>query len=295
MRQKSLLSAASAIALAATGLVVLTSSSEAAVGDVPADCSVFTAGYRSDGQRVSYGYSGSKAGVTSYAGDKLAWVPTAHQQLGGSGDTDTFNSTELATHPTDGYVYLQQRSATRTDGVWKMTKNTATRVKAGFGGTTILAWGYPYLYRVAGTSLYRHTVTYPNGVTTISAPVKLPGTAWNTVKTLVFERTEGTGTAAVDVLIGSKSNGELKEWRIKRTTPTSSIASTVLRSVGWGAFTSLSTGYCQNHPNGRPLLAITATGSASVHFDANKTDRSGTDIKGGSLGLLGWTARAYGQ
>ncbi|MFC0626257.1 hypothetical protein [Kribbella deserti] len=295
MRQKSVLSAASAFALAATGIVFISSPSEAAVGDVPAGCSVYTAAYRSDGQRVSYGYSASKTSVTAYTGDKLAWVPTAHQQLGASGDPDTFNSTELATHPTDGYLYLQQRSGTRTNGVWKMTKNTATRVKAGFGGTTILASGYPYLYRVAGTSLYRHTVTYPNGVLTISAPVKLPGTAWNTVKTLVFERTEGTGTAAVDVLIGTKSNGELKEWRIKQATPTSAYASTVLRSTGWGAFTSLSTGYCQSHPNGRPLLAITATGSASVHFDANKADKSGVDIKGGSLGALGWTARAYGQ
>jgi hypothetical protein len=128
-----------------------------------------------------------------------------------------------------------------------------------------------------------------------TAPVKLAGTAWDTVKTLTYERTEGTGSAAVDVLIGTKSNGELKEWRINRTSPTSAISSTVLKSVGWGAFTSLSTGYCQDHPNGRPLLAISAVGSASVHFDANKTDRSGTDIKGGSLGLLGWTARAYGQ
>ncbi len=291
--RKTILSAAAAFALAATGLTLMTSSSGAAVGDVPADCSVYTAAYRSDGQRVSYGYSASKTSVTSYPGDKLAWVPTAHQQLGGSGDADAFNSSELATHPTDGYIYLQQRQAVRTDGVWKMTKNTATRLKAGFGGTKILAYGYPYLYRVAGTSLYRYTVGATDGVPT--AQVKLAGTAWDTVKTLTYERTEGTGTAAVDVLVGTKSNGELKEWRINRATPTSSIASTVLKSVGWAAFTSLSTGYCQDHPNGRPLLAITATGSASVHFDANKTDRSGTDIKGGSLGLLGWTARAYGQ
>jgi hypothetical protein len=173
-----------------------------------------------------------------------------------------------------------------------MTRNTATRIKAGFGGTRILASGDLYLYRVVGNSLYRYTMSSWDSVTD---PVKLPGTAWDTVNTLTYERKGGTGTAAVDVLIGTKSNGELKEWRINRATPTSSIASTVLRQVGWAPFTSLSSGYCEEHPNGRALLAITAAGSASVHFDANEKDRDGTDIKGGSLGSLGWTARAYGQ
>jgi hypothetical protein len=122
----------------------------------------------------------------------------------------------------------------------------------------------------------------------------LASTAWDTVNTLTYERTEGTGSAQVDVLIGTKSNGQLKEWRINLATPTS-ITSTVLQTTGWASFTSLSSGYCQNHPNGRPLLAITAAGAASVYFDANATDKLGTDIRGGSLGSLGWTGKAYGQ
>ncbi|GAA1569377.1 hypothetical protein GCM10009789_23530 [Kribbella sancticallisti] len=282
-----------ALALAATGVVVVTSSSGAAVGDVPADCSAFTSAYRTDGQRLSYQFKSSKPSVSSYPGDKLAWIPTAHQQMGGSGSTDSFSSTEFATHPTDGYLYLLSRQGVRTDGVWKMTKNTATRLKTGFGNTRILAYGYPYLYRVTGTSLYRYTVNASTGMP--SAAVKLPGTRWDTVNTLIYERTGGTGAAAVDVLLGTKTNGELKEWRVNRATPTSSIGSTVLRTVGWASFSSLSTGYCQNHPNGRPLLAITAAGAASIHFDANAKDWNGTDIKGGSLGSLGWTAKAYGQ
>jgi hypothetical protein len=290
--RKTILSAAAAFALAATGLIVMTSSSGAAVGDVPADCSVGTAAYRSDGQRVTYRYANSKTNVESIQGDKLAWVPTAHQVWGESGDATSFTNTEFAAHPTDGYLYSLSRWAEMTDGVWKMGRNTATRIRAGFGGTRILAMSNPYLYRVVGNSLYRYTVSRWDSVTD---PVKLPGTAWDTVNTLTYERTGGTGAAAVDVLIGTKSNGELKEWRINRATPTSSIASTVLKSVGWAPFTSLSTGYCQDHPNGRPLLAITAAGSASVHFDANQKDWDGTDIKGGSLGSLGWTAKAYGQ
>lgn len=67
-------------------------------------------------------------------------------------------------------------------------------------------------------------------------------------------------------------------------------------AAGWlGPFTSFSSGSCENHPNGRALLAITAAGSASVHFDANQKDRDGTGIEGGSLGSLGWTARACAQ
>lgn len=291
--RRTILSAAAAFALAATGLIVMPSSAGAAVGDVPADCHVATSAYRSDGQRLTYKFAGSRASVESIQGDTLAWVPAAFQGYSEAGGLDSFTSSELATHPTDGYLYSLVRWGRRTDGVWEMTKNTATRITSGFGSTRILARGYTYLYRVTGDSLYRYTL---NGFDRPPTDrVQLPGTNWDNVNTLTYERTEGTGSSAVDVLIGTKTNGELKEWRINRTTPTSAISSTVLKSVGWAPFTSLSTGYCQDHPNGRPLLAITATGSASVHFDANQKDRIGTDIKGGSLGSLGWTAKAYGQ
>ncbi|WP_405060382.1 hypothetical protein OG474_01735 [Kribbella sp. NBC_01505] len=125
----------------------------------------------------------------------------------------------------------------------------------------------------------------------MSAPVQLAATSWDGVKTFTFERTEGTGAAAADVLVGTKSNGELKEWRGNRATPTS-ITSTVLKTTGFSTFGSLSTGYCQNHPTGRPLLGITPAGAASAYFDATATDRSGADITGGTLGSLGWTGRA---
>jgi hypothetical protein len=59
--------------------------------------------------------------------------------------------------------------------------------------------------------------------------------------------------------------------------------------------TSPVTGYCSAHPDGRPLLGITPAGSASVHFDANAADGVGTDLVGGPIGSLGWTAKSYGQ
>ncbi|QNE21847.1 hypothetical protein F1D05_32930 [Kribbella qitaiheensis] len=282
-----------ALALAAIGSALTALPASAAIADVPADCGTYTTAYRSDGQRLAYGYDARKTSITSYPGDKLTWVPSAWQQLGGAGDVDLFISSELAAHPTDGYLYDVERRGERTNGVWKMTKNTAIRITAGFGGTRILANG-TYLYRVAGTSLYRYSVSFVNGEWVLSAPVTLRSTSWDTVKTLTFERTEGTGSAAVDVLVGTKTNGELKEWRINLANP-STIGSTVLQSTGWSGFSSLSTGYCQSHPNGRPLLGITSAGAASVYFDANQSDRLGTDIKGGSLGSLGWTAKSYGQ
>lgn len=289
--RKSILVAAATLTVAATGLVVVARPTEAALSDVPADCSVSTAAYRSDGQRLTYVYSGRTTSTKAYVNDKLGWVPSAHQQIGAAGDDTVFTSSEYAAHPTDGYLYLLSRRGELIDGTWTITKNTATRVKAGFGNTRILADGWPYLYRVADSSLYRYT---RNSTGELSAPVKLAGTGWDTVNTLTYERSGGTGDAAVDVLIGTKANGELKEWKVNRATPTT-ITSKVLRSSGWAPFTSLSTGYCAEHPNGRPLLGITAAGRASVHFDANKTDGVGTDIKGGTLGLLNWTAKAYGQ
>lgn len=290
--RKTILSAAVAFALASAGLIVMTSSSEAAVRDVPTDCKVSTPAYRSDGQRLSYDYTHFSGSTEAIEGDKLAWVPTALADLGDS-RTEILESLEYAAHPTDGYLYKLERQGVLTDGVWKITKVTATRVAAGFGGTRLLVYAYPYLYRITGNSLYRYLVVGDY------EPVdreKLPGTAWDTVKTLAYARRAGTDSAPADVsvLIGTKSNGELKEWRFSWYATPSSIPSTVLRSAGWGAFTSLSTGYCYDHANGRPLLAITAAGSASVYFDAAERDRDGTDIKGGSLGSLGWTAKAYG-
>lgn len=297
--RKSIVAAATALSVVATGLavagvVVPAGPAAAALSDVPTDCSVSTAAYRSDGQRLSYVYSDRTTSTKAYANDNLGWVPSAHQQIGASGDDTSFRSTEYAAHPTDGWLYKVSRQGELVDGTWRVTAITASRLKNGFADTRILASASPYLYRVAGTSLYRYTETYVDDVFTLSAPVRLTTTGWDTVNTLTYERSGGTGSAAVDVLIGTKANGELKEWRVNRATPTT-ITSKVLRSSGWGPFTSLSTGYCDAHPNGRPLLGITAAGSASVHFDTLKTDGVGTDIKGGSLGSLGWTAKAYGQ
>jgi hypothetical protein len=285
--------AVAAAGLAVTGVVVNARPATAAIGDVPADCSAFTTAYRSDLQRLTYEYSNQKAGTKAYANDRAnSFVPTAHQNIGGAGDDTRFRSTDYAAHPSQDYLFKVSREGELVDGTWRIVSSSSSHLTNGFANTRILAYAYPYLYRVAGTSLYRYTMT-TDGMPT--AKVKLSGTAWDTVNTLVYERTEGTGTAAVDVLIGTKANGELKEWRINRSAPTSSIASTVLKQVGWAKFTSLSTGICSAHPAGRVLLGITATGAASVHFDANAKDRNGTDIKGGSLGELGWTAKAYGQ
>ncbi|TDD51607.1 hypothetical protein E1263_29950 [Kribbella antibiotica] len=279
------------LTLAATGLMNAPASAAAVV---PADCGVWTTAYQSSGQRVSYGYTNQQTQVVSYPADTLPWVPTAQQQLGGAGDTDLFISSELVTHPTDGYIYALERRGERTNGVWKMTRNETIRLTSGYAGTRVLAYGYPYMYRVAGTALYRHEVSYANGSWVVSAPVRLAATSWDGVKTFTYERTEGTGTAAVDVMIGTKSNGELKEWRVNRATPTT-IASTVLKTTGFATFGSLASGYCQNHPTGRPLLGITPAGAASAYFDATANDRSGADITGGSLGSLGWTGKGYGQ
>ncbi|MGI5215638.1 hypothetical protein [Plantactinospora sp. CA-290183] len=296
---KSIVTAARALTavatgFAVTGVVVPAQPASAALSDVPADCSVSTAAYRSDGQRLTYVYSGGQTSTKAYANDILSWVPTAHQQIGASGDDTSFRSTEYAAHPTDGRLYKLSRQGELVDGEWRIMSFSSGHFAIGFANTRILASASPYLYRVAGSSLYRYTETYVNDVFTLSPPVQLASTGWDTVNTLTYERSGGTGSAAVDVLIGTKTNGELKEWRINRATPTT-ITSKVLRASGWAPFTSLSTGYCDAHPNGRPLLGITAAGAASVHFDANKTDGVGTDIKGGSLGSLGWTEKAYGQ
>ncbi|NIK57306.1 hypothetical protein [Kribbella shirazensis] len=295
--RRSIVAAATALTVVTAGLVVAgvvgtARSATAALGDVPADCSAATAAYRSDGQSLTYRYSGGKTSTQAISGDKLSWVPTGIAGFGSIGDATYAEDKMLATHPTDGYIYHVKRVAQRIDGVWKITELTTTRVKSGFAGTRALTMAWPYFYRLAGTSLYRYKFAYVDGKPTVSAPVTLPGSAWDTVNTLKYQRTDGTAGNPVDVLVGTKSNGELKHWRISYASP-ATISSKVLKASGWAPFTSLSVGWCDDHPAGRVLLGIKADGSASVHFDANQSDGDGSDIKGGSLGLLGWTAKAY--
>ncbi|MFC0625328.1 hypothetical protein [Kribbella deserti] len=294
--RKSLVATATALSMAAAGLVatgvVIARPATAAIDDVPADCFVAAAAYRSDGQALSYRYSAKKPSTQAISGDKLGWVPTGLVTFLESGDDNGYRNRSLVTHPTNGYIYAVDRVVERVDGGWKATKHTVTRVKAGFGGTRLLTMAYPYLYRVAGTSLYRYKLSFSNGVPTLSAPLQLSSSGWDVVNTLAYERTAGVGSAAVDTLIGATSTGHLKEWRINYATP-AKITGKSLRASGWGSFTSVNTGFCNSHPNGRALLGITADGRASVHFDANRTDGVGTDIKGGSLGSLGWTAKSY--
>jgi len=298
--RKSIVASATALAVVATGLAVVgvvgtARPSSAAVGDVPADCSNWTTAYRSDGQRLAYVRRDNKTSTEALPGDNLGWVPTA--AVGGidSGGADSWEGTSLVTHPTDGYLYHLKRVGERIDGVWRVTRHTATRLAPGFAGTRILAGGrHPYYYRVAGNSLYRFKLIYSAGQPpTISVPEKMPGSGWDSVKTLQKARTGGTAAAPVHVLLGTRTNGELKQWRITEATP-ATISSKVLQSTGWGSFTSLTIGDCRpSLPNGRSLMGITAAGRAAVYFDANEKDGVGTDIKGGWLGLLGWTEKAY--
>ncbi len=281
-----------ATGLAGTGVAVTARSASAALSDVPADCRTRTPAYRTDGQALIYRYADKKTSTEAMPGDKLGWVPTGIVTFLESGSAGGRMNHSLATHPTDGNIYHIKRATDTIDGVEQVTTHTVTRVAAGFGGTRFITMAWPYVYRAAGTSLYRYKFAFVDGKPTLSGRKTLSGSAWDTVNTLIHQRTIGTGTAAVDVLFGTKSNGQLKEWRISHTAPPV-ITSKVLKETGWGSFTSVGRGYCDSRPNGRALMGITAEGSASVYFDANETDGLGTDIKGGSLGLVGWTEKAY--
>ncbi|TWD79856.1 hypothetical protein FB561_0922 [Kribbella amoyensis] len=296
--RKSLVAAATTLAVVATGLAVAgivgsAGPADAALSDVPADCQARTSAYRADGQRLSYKYAAKKTSVEAIENDNLGWVPTAMAEGAASGGEDVQMAQNLVTHPTDGKLYLLKRVIRRTDGVWRVTEQTTTPLASGFAGTRILVGGPgSYYYRVAGKSLYRFQTVFGDGAPRITTPVLMPGTAWNTVKTLKYQRTGGTAAAPIHVLFGGKTTGELKEWQVSEKDP-AKITSKVVRPSGFNQFTSINAGFCSSRPNGRSLLGITATGSASIYFDANEKDGLGSDIKGGSLGALNWTEKAY--
>ena len=299
--RKSIAAAVAALSVATTGVVLVVRPSTAAVGEattaadgVPADCSVSAVAYRAaDEQRLNYGFSaGRPAGTESMFGD-ARWVPEAMTQMRDTSDATNIDTVEYAARAGHDRLFRVVRHAEFHDGAWFFKTQSATHVGLGYAGTRVLAASAPYVYSLSGSVLYRSKeVTYADGTPGLADPVKL-ATNWGSVNTLIFERRAGTGTSAVDVLIGTKSNGELKEWRINRATPTK-ITSTVLRGSGWESFTSLANGRCTEHPNGRVLLGITAAGSATVRFDPNRTDGVGSDFVGGPLGSLGWTEKAFG-
>ncbi|WP_460655043.1 hypothetical protein [Kribbella endophytica] len=274
-----------AVSLAAIGLAVVAglvrSRSTVESSGVPADCTVSVEAYRADGQRLTYQYGVNRATTRIVAGDNLGWVPTGLVTIAGSGDDEAFTSQSLATHPTDGHLHLISRVGRRVGGVRKVTEQTVTRVGPGFAGTRLLTAADSHVYRVAGRTLYRYQLALAGGRHTISAPVKLSGD-WGAVNTLKHQRTEGRR----DVLIGTTSSGQLREWRVDHVTP-AAITSTVLSETGWEAVTGLGIGVC-DYPNSRLLLGITATGTASVDFAT-----SHAAPEGDALGPLGWTAKTY--
>ncbi len=213
-------------------------------------------------------------------GVAVGWVPTGLATIARSGGDETFTSRSLATHPTDGYLHLIDRVGRTAGGVRKVTEQTVTRVGPGFAGTRLLTAADRSVYRVAGRTLYRYE--FAGGRRTISAPVELSGD-WGEVNTLKLQRTEGSQ----DVLIGTTSSGQLREWRVDHATP-AAITSTVLAETGWEAFTALGVGVC-DYPNSRVLLGITAVGTAVVDFEASASSAPKVD----ALGALGWTAKAY--
>ncbi len=292
--RRNILAAGIAVAVLATGLAstVIARPASAALGDVPADCFALASAYRTDGQRLTYRYDAKKTSTEALPGDKLGWVPTALVTFAESGSDASWSDQTLVTHPTDGNIYLIRRVAEKIDGIWKVTRHTVTKVAAGFGGTRFLIMGDKHVYRAEGTSLYRYEWAWIDGKPTLSDRKALSGGDWETVRTLHYRRTVGTGATAGDVLIGTKSNGELKEWRISHAAP-AVVTSKVLKASGWGNFVTLGSGFCGNHATGRPLLGITPKGVAAIYFDANAKDGLGTDIKGGSLGPVGWTEESY--
>jgi hypothetical protein len=300
--RKSIAVAVAALSVATTGVVLVDRPSTAAVGeatagvgDVPADCSVSAVAYRAaDAQRLNYGFSaGRPTSTESMFGDAL-WVPTAMTQMRDTSDETNIDTVEYAANARYDYLFPVVRHAEFHDGEWFFkTQSAGGYVGPSYAGTRVLAASAPYVYSLSGSVLYRSKeVLYDDGEYGLTDPVKV-ATNWGSVNTLIFERRAGTGTSTVDVLIGTKSNGELKEWRINRATPIK-ITSTVLRGSGWESFTTLANGRCTEHPNGRVLLGITAAGSATVRFDPNRTDGVGSDFVGGSLGSLGWTEKAFG-
>lgn len=281
---------AASVGLVLTGAsLTVAPAAQAAVKGVPTDCGVYSQAYRSNGQRVTYGYTSGKTLTIVKKNDKLTWQPKALQQWGAAGDSNVFISNDLAVHP-NGSLYDVYRRGTNTTA----TTVRVTRIASGWGDTRVLANSGDYLYRLTSKGLYRYTMSYSGSLAKPVSRKTVATTGWSGVKTLVFERTEGTGAAKVDVLLGTTSGGQLREWRIKQSTPSSKSAK-VLKSSGWKNVTSISTGYCDKHPSGRPILAINSSGAASVWFDKNAKDGKGTDIVGGDTKTRGWTARTYGQ
>jgi len=296
-RRRTLTAALGVLAAAATTLTAAPAAFAAADPAVPADCSVSTTAYRADGTGLTYRYVNRTASAVPHPGGaKLGFRPNALQNRGAMGDTNFSRSEDYAVDKATSTLYNLVFTANRasTTSPWTYTFSKQA-VGTGWAPLRTLALGYPYMYGITDTgALKRYSLA--SGIKPVSAGI-LRSSGWAGVQNLTYDRTISLGgTRKADVLLATNTGSDaLVEYTVPHDTPTS-ITRTVLKTGGWGSFTSISTGWCSSHPNARVMLGIYADGRAKVFYDVNGADGKGTDLYGGTVVVAtGWTEKSFSQ
>lgn len=295
-RRRTLTAALGILAAAATTLTAAPAAFAAADPAVPADCGVSTSAVGSDGRQYSYSYDAKVAKATGPFGRSIGFVPSTLQNRGAMGDVGWFKSNDYAIDKATSTLYDVETEGTLTNGTWVYDVKTPTPLGTGWAPIRQLAFGYPYMYGLTDTGgLKRYSYSSPSPRPTSAGVVATSG--WSGVRNLTYDRTvQLTSTRKADVLLATNTGSDaLVEYTVPHDTPTS-ITRTVLKTGGWGSFTSISTGWCSSHPNARVMLGIYGDGRAKVFYDVNGADGKGTDLYGGTVVVAtGWTKKSYSQ
>lgn len=112
------------------------------------------------------------------------------------------------------------------------------------------------------------------------------GGSFADVRTLTFSR----GTQDVDVLLATRTDGSLVEYKIGR--PRARLMATrVLKASGFGAYTSTTVGYC--NVADRIIVGTTKDGVVYSTYDADSDDGSGADFGRRTVLTRTFTSRGF--
>lgn len=258
----------------------------AQVPGVPLSCAGGFTAFNSSGDRYWYGYKDGQATTQTYRQKGLGYRPSALQNIGGMGSDTSFSSTDYLV-TSGGSLRRLEWGGTKSGGEWTITNRSTTTLSNSWSNTREMAYSR-YLYRLTGSTLTRYSLVAgkPSAPRTVSR-------TFGGVSQMVYERTVGSGSYQADVFLATTTSGQLREYRVPISSP-SSWRSYTLKTSGFKGFRDISTGPCAN-ASSRLVMGLTSTGRMSVWYDPNSTDYRGSDFRGGSTGTKVFGLKTYGQ
>ena len=260
-----------------------------AVPGIPTSCMAHWDAYSAAGHQYWYQYKGGTTSARRVSTNTLCWQPTAEQQMGAAGDSTTFQSTEIATSKGSKLMRVAIRGT---------VKGSSVPTPVGEDPEVERLVRDPRHVReqlpLPAARLDTHALHPSLGLHRRAGHRRghAVATGLGGVRSIIYSRKASTSTGQVDVILANDTSGRLVEYRIPHNTPTK-WTRTILKTSGFQYYRARTTSPCGTR--GRTIGGITDGGRMFVYYDANRSNLSGSDIKGGNTGRTGLNLPAFGQ